>query len=251
MSSSGFTTDSQSVNSFLKDYLLAVAAYREIRQQIDRIFDEKRRKNGIEADQSVAVDSLKVWQATLPQDLIAEEVERREFMDSFTQMKPLRVGEVVRVPCFTPHALQHGVRSVEFQTPVYERKILSFAQKVLTQEHWDTEEALERIDVEVASWPNKHPQIRDELGLMVERIVDFDDFKVQRARLAPAAEFTLSSDLGYALVMALQGSPKIGEIEINPEECCLLPASADAMKVCNHTDKNILLLIAYQSILIK
>ena len=72
----------------------------------------------------------------------SEEKNLRQEMNSFTSMHTLRVGDVISIPTYTPHALQHGVRAIEFQTPHYERQILSFAQKVLTQSDWDTESAI-------------------------------------------------------------------------------------------------------------
>ena len=37
----------------------------------------------------------------------------------------LRVGDVVTIPPGTPHSLLRGVTVVEFQTPVFERRILA------------------------------------------------------------------------------------------------------------------------------
>jgi hypothetical protein len=65
----------------------------------------------------------------------------------------LKLGDVVRVPKLTPHALQSGVRVVEFQTPHYERKILSSNQKVLTQSGWDIDAALDLLDPVASTQP--------------------------------------------------------------------------------------------------
>lgn len=122
-------------------------------------------------------------------------------MNSFVASHPLTLGDVVTVPKLVPHALQHGVRVVEFQTPVYERKILSFAQKVLTQSHWDTEEALELVELNFARLQSPElisltPQLR------IERIVNFDDFAVQRIQLE--GNYAIQGNV-YSVLMVLQG----------------------------------------------
>jgi len=103
--------DHASPQQFRASYLQAVAHYESVRRELD----------ALEGQPSEA--------------LLAREVALRESMNAFTHLRPLAVGDVVVVPLRLPHSLQHGVRTIEFQTPVYERKILSFAQQVLTQDH--------------------------------------------------------------------------------------------------------------------
>ena len=69
-------------------------------------------------------------------------------MDGFTSIKELRLGDVIKVPTWTPHSPQHGIRVIEFQTPTYERYIISFEQRVLTQEHWDSEHAIAHMTLD-------------------------------------------------------------------------------------------------------
>src|SRR5690606_35807905 len=133
-------------------YGAAVKRYEAVRRAIDALLDEKKQQQGMALSQPVAAHQLKLWinelsQVAEYQHLIEFEKEYKQAMNSFIALQPLAVGDVVTVPRLVPHALQHGVRVVEFQTPVYERKILSFGQKVLTQEHWDTVEALTLVDM--------------------------------------------------------------------------------------------------------
>ena len=88
-------------HAFRAAYLEHVRAYEVIRRQID--------EQGLQ---------------------IAPEVESRarQAMDSFTAMRPLSVGDVVRVPTWTPHSLMHGVRVVEFQTPI----VYSFTKNIVS-----------------------------------------------------------------------------------------------------------------------
>src|SRR5690606_327598 len=137
--------------AFRQQFLSAVADYEQLRRAIDRHCDEIRREEGVGLTEPVDAATLKRWLGVVPAPLLERERQAREAMNAFTHMLPLREGDVVKVPCLTPHALQHGVRTVEFQTPVYERKILAFAQKVLTQDHWDTSEAVELMSLEAGS----------------------------------------------------------------------------------------------------
>jgi hypothetical protein len=216
--------------AFRAAYLQAVTQYRAVRVEIDTLLDGMRLKAGIALDATLSATQQKAWLAGVAPDLQARERALRDEMDSFYGHLPLRLGDVIKVPCFVPHSLQHGVRTIEFQTPVYERRILSFAQKVLTQSHWDTEEAMSLCEVapvragELESLPASD-------GIAVERIVDFDSFEVFRVTLPAGQRFaldTLAGSRGYAEVMAVTGSPRIGGGVLRPSEAVLIPnACAD------------------------
>lgn len=198
-------------DEFKQAYLDSVKAYEQIRRLVDDRLDEKKAAASIELKQPVASSQLINWINELSQqaenkELIDKEVELRKAMNSFVEQYPLALGEVVTVPKLVPHALQHGVRVVEFQTPVYERKILSFGQKVLTQALWDTEEALELVDLNFAQLQppellSFNPQLR------IERIVNFDDFEVQRIQLD--GHHVFHGDV-YSVLMVLQGRLTLG-----------------------------------------
>ena len=147
-----------------------------------------------------------------------EEARKRAAMDAFTSLRSLRPGDVVVVPPWTPHALQHGTRVVEFQTPTYERYIISFAQKVLTQDGWDSERAIARLCLDPPGAP-----VFEKVSSGVERIASFDDFGVWRASVQRHDPLGLPSHGGYALCMALEGQVVVGGVKLGPEEACLVP----------------------------
>ncbi len=225
---------------FKQAYLDSVNAYEQVRRLLDHKLDEKKLTAGIEANQAVAASQSINWINTLAQQaenkvLIEKEIELRNVMNSFVQEYPLAVGDVVTVPKQVPHALQHGVRVVEFQTPVYERKILSFGQKVLTQGHWDTREALELVDLDVAGLQPPEllsvtPQLR------IERIVNFDDFEAQRIQLD--GHHIFRGDV-YSVLIVLQGRLTLGCTErrrtIEPGQALLLPKAAKEWSVASST----------------
>lgn len=152
-----------------------------------------------------------------------DESRGRAAMDAFTGLATVEVGDVVVVPTWTPHALQHGVRVAEFQTPAYERYIISFAQKVVTQDGWDSEHAIRRLCLE----PPRPPDFRT-VREGVESIASFDDFGVWRATVEPARPVPLPEAAPYALCMAVDGSIEVGSLVLGPEQACLVPNAAIA-----------------------
>lgn len=199
-------------SAFKDAYRKAVKDYEKTRRAIDAVLDQKRQELGVSLDQQVTVRQLKLWINQLSQDfeykdLIVREKDLKAAMDRFIALHPLVVGDVVAVPRLVPHALQHGVRVVEFQTPVYERKILSFGQKVLTQEHWDTDAALDLVDVNA-----KHlvPPVMlcENDNIQVQRVVNFDEFEVRRIALNGTHRLDVER---YCLLMVLGGEVNLGD----------------------------------------
>ena len=136
------------------------------------------------------------------------ETALREAMEQFTALLPLRLGDVVQVPPGVPHSLQHGVRVIEFQTPTFERNIISFGQRVLTQDNWDSDYAIANMSLDAPAGPDL-VSLKQDSSHSVERIVDFDEFEVLRVRLGPGAIYSLtepsSDDRAYTLVAAISG----------------------------------------------
>ena len=184
--------------AFKEAYLKAVRAYQKVRNEIDSV--------------SMVAD----------EELQQKEQQLRIEMEKFSELKKIQLGDVINVPCFTPHSLQHGVRTVEFQTPVYERKILSFTQKVLTQNHWDTKEALEQVNLDVPEMESKKI-VLNEKGVQVEEIVAFEDFTVQRIILNEGASLMLD-EFSYQLIFVVEGELELAGHSLTKEECLLLPA---------------------------
>ncbi len=228
---------------FKAAYRASVAAYEAVRRKIDAALDTRREQHGIALDAPLAPEQLIVWQQSLDTGLLGEERALRGAMEAFTQLMPLRVGDVVKVPCYTPHALQHGVRTVEFQTPVYERKILSFAQKVLTQQHWDTDDGVALMTLEPEA-QEPFTVCYDGEGVLVERIVDFADFTVQRWILQRGSRHCIELGGSYVLVMAIAGEVVVGDCLLSPEQACLVPATMVSMCVSQSGDRRATVLIA-------
>lgn len=229
--------------AFKSDYLAAVKAYRTVREKIDEHLDRHREQNGIPLDAPVAPGTLRKWLANVPRELREEEARLRTAMESFIHVDPLRVGDVVKVPCFTPHSLLHGVRTVEFQTPVYERKILSFAQKVLTQKHWDTESALEQVSLDPPERAEL-PVITAHENYRVEEVAVFEDFRVERLTAKPGAELRLNNVGSYSLLMGVAGCLQVNRSALEPEQAFLVSAETEELVMTNESGEEVIALLA-------
>jgi hypothetical protein len=217
---------------FRAAYVAAVREYEAIRRTIDGLLDAKREAAGVDLDVPVPPVLMQRWLDELDPLLIDDERARRNAMNSFTQMRPLSEGDIVHLPSRFPHALQHGVRVIELQTTTYERRILSFAQKVLTQDHWDTEDAVDEMRLDIP--PPVEPRVLvNEADCTIERIVELDEFSARRVRLAPAARLTLSKDLPYALCIGISGEITLGNATLAADAACLIPRSATHRTLIN------------------
>ena len=197
-------------NAFRAAYLAAVQDYRVVREAID------------------SAPTLEVAD-------VHREAEKklRTRMHSFTATKALRKGDTVVVNPDTPHSLLHGVRVVEFQSPVYERYIISFGQQVLTQASWDSEAAIKRMHLDTPPAPVFEP-IEKTGAVTVERITSFEEFNVWRVQLKPGATTQLNNNIPYAICIGLTGRTSIGELSIQDEQACLLPHAACKNTITNN-----------------
>jgi len=209
-------------DAFRQAYLASVLAYRKQRRKLDGLAQE-----GVEATRQEC----------------EREQSLREDMDRFTLLLPLRVGDVIRVPPLLPHALQHGVRVIEVQTPSYERKIISFAQKVLTQEDWDSCEAVPRMLLEPPAMPIAAIQPALD-NAVIESIVDFPDFDVVRVRLGPGASWVFEAGSSYRLLMVVKGVLAISGSLYRSEEALLLPHSWCGVLAAPETASELVFLLA-------
>lgn len=215
----------ESVDAFKRAYADSVEAYRQVRTSIDDQFDRFRQQEGLDADAVIRPQTLEAWKSKLDPALVQREEELRAEMNAFTELQPLNVGDVVRVQPFTPHSLQHGVRVIEFQTPHYERYIMSFAQKVLTQSHWDTVEAIERINWD-ATFDKALVEVDSGPDYRVEMAADFSAFEVHRVSLSAGGEYPMAGDGTYRLVITVFGKVSLAGSPLAPEAAALVPASA-------------------------
>jgi hypothetical protein len=235
-----FTDDA----SFRRSFAEAIKHYEDVRRQIDVVIDGYRKTEGYGCNEPVSADIQATWMTAVPESLQLQEKAFRDEMESFTSKLALEVSDVVKVPCLTPHSLQHGVRTVEFQTPVYERLILSFAQKVLTQDHWDTDKAVSLMNLEGGSQEPLELLVQNDYAL-IERIVDFEDFEVQRVKLEAGAEFNLDAPSSYALVMVVAGELQLGAQLITSEQAVLIPNSWRSEQLINSSTDQAVFLLAY------
>lgn len=229
--------------AFIAAYHQAVCDYAVVRRDIDAQLDVLRQRDGFQSNEPVSAAQTQRWLQSISAQQKEQEFALRKAMESFTALRTLREGDVLAVPLHTPHALQHGVRTIEFQTPVYERKILSFAQKVLTQNHWDTEEGL-RLAVLDTPEDQAFPVLLDDAGVKLEPIVQFDDFIVLRLQLGSNAVFECQTMGSYVLLITVTGCVQCGDKVLAAENACLVPACLAHISLQNTSSSTATVLLA-------
>ena len=187
----------------LKDFKTAIAEYEKTRRQIDESKE------------------------TISSKLIVQEIELREKAADFVGDLSVKVGDIVSFPVFQMHSLRHGIKVIEFQTPHYERLIVMFAQKVLTQNHWDTEDALNKMLPEIYQAPQLE-KLHKSAGILVERFVDFPQFTADRISLDSEQIWHDQLDGKYHLLITISGQatviPEMGQpVILNHEDALFLP----------------------------
>ena len=222
----------------------AVDTYKEVRDEIDSLLDKKRLEHDYSIDMPLPPEVHRQWLSELPLALQQKEKRLKQQMYSFTQLHPLKLGDVVEVPSYTPHALQHGVRVVEFQNQVYERQIIAYGQKVLTQNNWDTSNAVKHMKLELPSLFNSDV-VEQGNHSKVERIVNMEHFEVYRISASAYTLMNLPISLNYQVAVAIHGDIDIDGLFCGPEEAMLLPPGKHQLELCGNDSNNACLLLAH------
>ena len=208
----------------LKDFKKAIAEYENIRRQIDEST------------------------ADISTELSAQELLLRKKAAEFVGDCSVKVGDIVSFPVFQMHSLRHGIKVIEFQTPHYERLIVMFAQKVITQKHWDTADALSKMHPEIYQQPELE-KLHQSAGMLVERFVDFPQFTADRISLDTGQTWTDQLAGQYHLLISISGQatvfPENGQtVILNPEEALFLAVSMGSYRVQSTGDTPLIYLKA-------
>ena len=193
---------------YLKDFETSIVAYENNRRRIDRLLDEMKKEAHCNPDLPLPPESTSQFLKKVPFSLQNEEKRLREDLYRYVGDHPVRVGDVITFPPYHMHSLQHGIHVIEFQTPHYERLVLMSGQKVLTQDHWDTEKALSRMKPEVYQSPALQDLEKTE-EWQKERIVDFPDFSVERILIRPGGEYSDNTGDDYHLWVGVEGEAEL------------------------------------------
>ena len=122
-------------------------------------------------------------------------------VQAFMKPVPLRVGDAVTIPPRVPHSLQKGVHVIEFQTPVFERKILAASQPVVTQSGWDSEDAVAAMDLGAQAY------VTSPGDGAVETIARASGFSVSRFRLDAGSSFAVPAwSVGWVVRGEIEGA---------------------------------------------
>ncbi len=224
--------------TFKRDYLNAVQDYQRIRRLIDAHLDDQKEARHLR--DPVPIKDQDAWKDQLDSKILENEKALRDRMEAFTSEYDLHVGDVIEVHPGTPHSLQHGVRVIEFQTPHYERKILYYTQKVLTQDHWDTGEVLDDLKID---WQT--PKILGNSGKKESCVIaDFDEFSLTRYQIIPGERLTLDESC-YYLMIGVEGQLSIDNSLLESEEALYITALTGSVSIFNHGKTRAILLAAW------
>jgi hypothetical protein len=169
----------------------------------------------------------------VPKDWREREAKLESEINHFVGWLDLRQGDVVKVQKLVPHSLQFGITVVEFQTPVYERLIVTFNQKVLTQSHWDVSKAFEIMDIN-PPLTQSLKCLLDHAQICIEEVVDFFDFDVVRLTQKSRSFSIDLSQWGHAIIFALNNTLTVigeDEVRLDSGDACFIPAAAKSIQV--------------------
>lgn len=231
----------ESVASFRASYQLAVTEYRRVRNEIDAQLRSLKKQRGLVAGALLTPTEYNELIAQIDPDLNAREEQLRKIMYRHTGMLDLSIGDVVTVAPMVPHSLQHGVRVIEFQTPNYERYILSFGQEVLTQEHWDTDRVLAEARTEIST-PTPTVQISPGRDL----IADFEAFKVTRLVLEPG-DSANTGHTNYTMIIGVAGEVILDDLTAVGPEQAFFQAPKEALRFTNRGNAPATVLVAEEN----
>ena len=211
-----------------------IATYEKVRREIDGKLDQVLRDRGEDPDQPVPPGLHRELVQGLPKSLQNREKKLRGAVEEMLGRISLRPGDVVTLPPGVLHSLRHGVKVIEFQTPTYERLIAMFAQKVLTQPHWDVSEALSTMEMSPYR-PPETEMLHQGNGVWVEKVVDFPQFQVHRIRMESQSSRDCHTEGGhrYRLLFITEGTGVMGlpsgeTVALTPDSAFLLPAGMGA-----------------------
>jgi hypothetical protein len=232
-----------------QDLAAALKRYEEVRRQVDALCDTELQRLGVDPRHGIPAGRREQVMGTIPAALQAEELQRRQAVEAFLGHIDMPAGAVA---CLRPgvlHSLQHGVKVIEFQTPTYERLIAMFAQKVLTQSHWDVDRAVARMEKAAFTQPPLEVIDRSD-SVLLERVVNFPVFTVLRLTLQPGVSHGMETtgDGAYQLLIGVQGSgalsiPAGRSWELKREGAYLMPATLGRFAVKSSEDAPLVLLI--------
>lgn len=218
------------------DFLTKIKDYRVVRLKIDQLLF-----TNIDEAKKVSSEEKNLRYQKIPDALKMEEQRLRQEVEAFIHFKALRTGDVVRVPKYLPHGLLHGVQTIEFQTPHYEREIIYFNQKTLTQDHWDSEQALSDCLINTPE-ETERPVMEQTADFVDEEIVQYESFTAVKCRHLndkPRALKQKNSE-SYVILFLLKGRL---EINVQGKLSSFKKGQAVFLPICNLTGNQLNIVI--------
>ncbi len=196
-----------------QQFIERIQDYEAIRRTIDEALEEDLAGSG--GISAVSLRGRQQAQAKQPAEWLRQEKRIRATVEQLLQVHSLRRGDVVTLPPKTLHSLRGGMRVLEFQTPTYERLIAMSSQKVLTQNHWDTQAALQLANMTLPDKTVTSTRLgTDKLtagdrlisdGSKNTQLADFPEFRVQHFILPAGQPASFLQPSTYQLLFVAHG----------------------------------------------
>ena len=238
---------------YLNDFAAHVSAYERLRRSIDQQMDAMRQAHALALDAPLSPEQTQKFLAHLPPQQHDEEKKLRRQVYDFVGDLKVKAGDIIAFPSHQMHSLQHGIRVIEFQTPHYERLIVMFGQKVLTQSHWDTAKALRLMEPGVYQAPPLKVLEKTKTR-RVERFVEFPDFSADRITVGTQSDHSDKTGAAYHLLIGVLGEgmlcTSVGESSLlQPKHGWFLPASLGEYTIRNASNAPFVYLKATPNVL--
>ncbi len=144
-------------------------------------------------------------------------------VEEFMRPVELRIGDVATIAPRVPHSLLRGVDVIEFQTPVFERKILASSQPVVTQDGWDSADAVAIMDIA------QQPTVLAAGNEAVEVVATTPEFTLTRYRLRADSMFAVPP---WSVGWVVRGAVSDGE-RFEPRTAFVAPAATELRIECD------------------
>lgn len=164
------------------------------------------------------LDAAAFRERLLAKAYAAEASCRVDGVTAMMRVVPLEAGDAVAIAPRVPHSLLQGVSVVEFQTPVFERKILAASQPVVTQTHWDSAEAVDLIDLEA------EPRVTRRNGEPRQTLGESDGFTVTRHGLAAGDTLAVAP---WSVGWVVNGELRHDDIAFGARSAWIAPESVE------------------------
>jgi hypothetical protein len=186
--------------AFREDLAKTLMAYRHVRARIDRHITAHDKANRLSLTTALTPHDKRRLDRYVPVSLKKSERKLRGALESFLNTEYVTAGDIVKILPNTPHCVQHGVRCLGYQTQDYDRLIMAFSQKVLTQADWDIEEAVTAMMLSGYAPTRPGHSVMLSPEIVKEHVARLRAFAIVRLSLPRGSSYRMDNHTDYSLL---------------------------------------------------